>query len=199
MENIFSISITNMADAEEEIYARDIANAVIVKKSIKATLFDAYNEMVNSNSNFVIVVDENEKPTGVLFKSNILDCILIEGKDIYKTTLKDVVLNPLITVEADCNVLDVIRILAKGKTDVVGVVHKRKLVGIISTADLIKHLPNLIEQIKRKYAFEKEPLLVKRYSTGYCDECGMWSDKLIYKEGKYYCADCIADLYGYGY
>ncbi|MEM0057057.1 MAG: CBS domain-containing protein [Candidatus Geothermarchaeota archaeon] len=196
LEKLFGL-VMNMSNADEEIRARDIANTVIVKKNVKATLLDAYNEMLSNNSDFVVVVDDNERPLGLLFKSKILDNILTEAKDVRKTILKDVDLDPLVTVNADCNILDVIRILAKGKTGVIGVIHKKRLVGTISVADLAKQLPNLIEQIRRKFAFEKEALAIKRYSVGYCNECGAWSDKLVYKEGKYYCTDCIIDLYGY--
>ncbi len=72
------------------------------------------------------------------------------------------------------------------------VMFEGKLVGIISSKDILEITPTLIDVIMEKseifHVKSEKPLI------GNCDLCGNWSENLKLYEGKFLCEDCLADL-----
>jgi hypothetical protein len=69
-----------------------------------------------------------------------------------------------------------------------GVVYKNRLVGIISASDVIAVTPDLVDVVSEKAALIRgETGRATGKVSGYCDECGEWSDLLQYDEGTFIC------------
>jgi hypothetical protein len=74
-----------------------------------------------------------------------------------------------------------------------GVVYKNRLVGIISSSDVIAVTPELVDVVSEKAAIIKGELGIGKRAgkvSGYCDECGEWSDFLQYDDGRFVCEVC---------
>ena len=75
-----------------------------------------------------------------------------------------------------------------------GVVYKGKLVGIISASDVISVTPDLVDVISEKASLLRGEIGRGGGNiSGYCDECGEWSDLLQY-EGVASRVECRADV-----
>ena len=80
----------------------------------------------------------------------------------------------------------------------IGVVYKKKLVGILSVKDIIRVTPEILDILSEKAKIESGEFMHPKHSSiiGYCDSCGVWSDGLSEVDGNFYCPDCIIDTYG---
>jgi hypothetical protein len=73
------------------------------------------------------------------------------------------------------------------------VVYKNRLVGIISSSDVIAVTPDLVEIVSEKATIIRGELGITRSASnvsGFCDQCGEWSDLLQYDEGTFVCEVC---------
>ena len=80
------------------------------------------------------------------------------------------------------------RLLRKHNIKRLGVVYKNRLVGIISSSDVIAVTPDLVEIVSEKATIIRGELGMARSArnvSGFCDQCGEWSDLLQYDEGIY--------------
>ena len=87
-------------------------------------------------------------------------------------------------------------LLRKHNIKRLGVVYKNRLVGIISSSDVIAVTPDLVEIVSEKATIIRGELGIARSASnisGYCDECGEWSDLLQYDEGRFICEVCRGD------
>ena len=95
------------------------------------------------------------------------------------------------TIEGGESITEAARMLRKHNIKRLGVVYKNRLVGIISSSDVIAVTPDLVEVVSEKAAIIRGELGRPAGNvSGYCDECGEWSDLLQYDEGTFICEVC---------
>ncbi|MDA2919516.1 CBS domain-containing protein [Desulfobacterota bacterium AH_259_B03_O07] len=81
-----------------------------------------------------------EGPTfGIFTQRDLLARVVAEGKDLTKTKIKDVMSESIKCAQSEDTVDDVLRVMYEENVRYLPVMDKRKLVGIISTADLFKY------------------------------------------------------------
>jgi hypothetical protein len=81
------------------------------------------------------------------------------------------------------------------------VIYREKLVGIVSSKDVLGVMPELLETMQEKARIEGENMAEEAEKesaplAGYCDHCGVWSDDLKEIDGQFYCEDCRVELEG---
>lgn len=178
------------------ISVREIMSSPIIYADRDETIRNVVKKMKEYNISHLVILDEGE-PSGIITKDILIHNILIKEKAGKEMTIKELPIEPLITVKADTLAIDLARIFARKHVSLVGVTYKGKLVGVVSVKDIIRIIPDIIDALKQRETFEKEPVIKANATVmGYCDRCGAWSDKLIFVDGKYYCPDCVADLFG---
>ena len=188
-----------MAFGEEiiNITVREIMNSPPVSVSLENTLLDVANTMEENNAWSILVVDKQNKPMGVITAETLVKEVICNNLDPTKTKVREVLYDPFVTVKADTRVRDLVRLLSRKKTKLIGVTYKGKLVGTVELNDIMRIIPDIIESYIDKLSFEREPTIkVDSYVMGYCDRCGVWSERLIHVDGNYYCPDCQVDLFG---
>ncbi len=97
------------------------------------------------------------------------------------------------TIESEESITEAARLLRKHNIKRLGVIYKNRLVGIISSSDVIAVTPDLVDVVSEKAAIIRGELGIARPAgkvSGYCDECGEWSDLLQYDEGTFICEVC---------
>ena len=93
-------------------------------------------------------------------------------------------MQPIHTVEAGEGITEAARILRKHNIKRLGVVYKDRLAGIISSSDVIAVTPELVDVVSEKAAMIRGEIgRPASPISGYCDECGEWSDMLMNSEG----------------
>jgi signal-transduction protein with cAMP-binding, CBS, and nucleotidyltransferase domain len=147
----------------------------------------------------IIVTTKEEKPIGVITERDLVLRVL--AKNAKPDTLKaeEVMTSPLITIEPDATIAETARRMSRLNIRRLGVVYKGRLVGIISSKDVLGVMPELLEIIQEKAMIEGENMAEKEQEertplAGYCDHCGVWSDTLTEANGEYHCEDCRVEL-----
>jgi len=106
--------------------------------------------------------------------------------------------SPLITVDPDEPLSEAARRMSRLNIRRLGVMYKGNLVGLVSSKDILAITPELLEIIQEKARIEggkvAEAISESPPLTGYCDQCGGWSDNLEEVEGNFLCEDCKEEL-----
>jgi CBS domain-containing protein len=170
------------ANMTTRVIVRDIMNSPVVTASPKDTVYDIAKKMKSEKIGSIVVM-QDDKPVGLVTDYDIVT----EGvaKDAKPSALKaEDVMRDLHTIESEESITEAARLLRKHGIKRLGVVYKNRLVGLISASDVIAVTPDLVDVISEKAAIIRGELgRPAGKVSGYCDECGEWSDLLQYDEG----------------
>ena len=88
-----------------------------------------------------VIVTNNNRPVGIITSRNILTRIVEPRLDASMVRAKDIMSAPLITIEPDISLEDAAKLMAQKKIKKLAVMDKDKLLGILSTTDLVRANP----------------------------------------------------------
>lgn len=178
------------ANMTTRVVVRDIMNSPVISASPDNSVSDVAKKMKSENIGSIVIM-ESEKPIGLVTDFDIVVNGVAKG-DISKLRVKDV-MQDLHTIESEESITEAARLLRKHNIKRLGVVYKNRLVGIISASDVIAVTPDLVDVVSEKAAIIRGELGIARPArkvSGYCDECGEWSDSLQYEEERFICEVC---------
>jgi CBS domain-containing protein len=147
----------------------------------------------------IIVTTKDGKPIGIITERDLVVRVLAKNVEPGSLKAKEVMTAPLINIEPDATVTDAARRMSRLNVRRLGVMYKERLVGIISSKDILGVMPELLETIQEKTLIESENRIEEsetesRPFSGYCDRCGVWSDNLVQVNGEFLCEDDRAEL-----
>lgn len=177
------------ANMTTRVLVRDIMNSPVISASPRDTIKDIAVKMKEERIGSIVIM-ENEGALGIVTDWDIVSNAVI--KDIKPTMVKasDIMQN-LHTIEGEEGITEAARILRQHNIKRLGVVYKNRLVGIISASDVIAVTPDLVDVISEKAALMRGDVGRSAGNvSGYCDECGEWSDLLQFDEGTFSCEEC---------
>ena len=96
--------------------------------------------MVTKGIGDVIIVDKDKKPIGILTERDVLKRGIIEGRDLKKVKIKDIMTKRVKTVDINTSLLKVSSTMEKGNFRRVPVTKAGKLVGIVTSKDLVRFM-----------------------------------------------------------
>lgn len=180
------------ANMPTRVLVRDIMNSPVISASPYSTVEDVASRMKEHKIGSIIIM-ENEKPLGIVTDWDIVSNAVT--KDIKPSMLKaSDIMQQLHTIEGEEGVTEAARLLRQHNIKRLGVVYKSKLVGIISASDVISVTPDLVDVISEKASLLRGEIGREAGNiSGYCDECGEWSDLLQYEGGSFTCEECRAE------
>ena len=94
-------------------------------------------KMIKEDIGAAIVI-ENGRPVGIITEKDILERVIISGKDVYKTKAKDVMSKPLICIEADRPIKEALELMREKNIRRLAVTKNRSLVGIVTEKRLLE-------------------------------------------------------------
>jgi CBS domain-containing protein len=171
--------------------------AVTVEETVTAnrvaTLMD------KTNLGCIIVTTKDGKPIGIITERDLVVRVLAKNAKPDALKAKEVMTAPLINIEPDATITDAARRMSRLNVRRLGVMYKERLVGVISSKDVLGVMPDLLETIQEKALIEGEnraevPEEGSGPLSGYCDRCGRWSDDLVEVNGEFLCEDDRAEL-----
>lgn len=175
------------------VLVRDIMNSPVVSTSAETTIQDLAVRMKDERVGSIVVTNKNGDPDGIVTDWDIVSGAVIQDVKPSMIKAKDV-MQKLYTIEGEEGVTEAARILRQNKIKRLGVVYKGRLVGIISASDVIAVTPDLVDVISEKASIIRGEIgRSAKDISGYCDECGEWSDLLQYQEGTFTCEECRAE------
>ena len=114
-------------------------------KNVKTVRTDdsAHDAVVKMNKFDVgsVIVTNNNRPVGIITSKNILNRIVEPRLDASTVRAKDIMSSPLITIEPDTSIEDAAKLMAQKKIKQLVIMDKDKILGILSTSDIVKANP----------------------------------------------------------
>lgn len=177
------------ANMTTRVVVRDIMNSPVVSASPQDSVHDIAQKMKSEKIGSIIIMDK-DKPVGLVTDYDIVTQGV--AKDVKPSALKaSDVMQDLHTIESQEGITEAARLLRKHGIKRLGVIYKDRLVGIISASDVIAVTPDLVDVVSEKAGIIRGELgRPAAKVSGYCDECGEWSDLLQYDEGTFICEVC---------
>ena len=182
------------ANMSTRVLVRDIMNSPVISASPNDTIKDIAIKMKEERVGSIVIM-ENEKAVGIVTDWDIVSNAVI--RDIKPTMLKvSEIMQKLHTIEGEEGITNAARILRQHNIKRLGVVYKNRLVGVISASDVIAVTPDLVDVISEKAALMRGEMgRAAGNISGYCDECGEWSDLLQFDEGTFSCEECRGEAF----
>ena len=180
------------ANMTTRVLVRDIMNSPVISASPQHTIKDIATKMKEERIGSIVIM-ENEKAAGIVTDWDIVSNAVV--KDVKPSEVKaSDIMQTLHTIEGEEGVTEAARVLRQQNIKRLGVVYKNRLVGIISASDVIAVTPDLVDVISEKAAVMRGEIGRPAGNiSGYCDECGEWSDLLQFNEGTFMCEECRGD------
>ena len=177
------------ANMTTRVLVRDIMNSPVISASPHDTIKDIATKMKEERIGSIVIM-ENEKALGIVTDWDIVSNAVV--KDVKPTMVKaSDIMQKLHIIEGEEGITEAARILRQHNIKRLGVVYKNRLVGIISASDVIAVTPDLVDVISEKAAVMRGEIGRSAGNiSGYCDECGEWSDLLQFGEGTFSCEEC---------
>jgi len=175
-----------------ELRVSDIMTRHVISVGPETTLAAIAKVMIDNDIGCVLVMEEN-KPIGIITERDIVKAVS-QKQNPLKVKAKDIMSSPLITITPDATISEASRKMAKHKIERLPVMLGNKLVGIITTRDIIKVSPEADEIIKEyiKIRLGEYEAEAGRAETleGICELCGNYSDNLKEVNGRLLCEEC---------
>ncbi|MCS7140838.1 MAG: CBS domain-containing protein [Candidatus Nitrosocaldus sp.] len=177
------------------ILVRDVMNSPVITAGPDSTVNEIAETMSKMKIGSIVITDNGQadgEPVGMVTDWDIVSKASVRDERPSRIKAKDI-MQQLIMIEGEASVTEAARLLRKHNVKRLGVVYKGKLVGVVSSSDVIAVMPELVDVISEKASMMRgelgrSPTLI----SGYCDECEEWSDYLVYVDGKFLCEECRA-------
>ena len=181
---------------------KDVMTSPVVTIAETATANKVAELMLDNKVGCVIVVDKMGNAIGIVTERDLVVRVLAKNLAPSDARAKDFMTCPLVTVEPEANVTDAARMMSKQNIRRLGVLYRAKLVGIVSSKDILDVMPELLEIMQERTRIEgaggpeategaeEAPL------SGYCDRCGVYSENLKDVNGQNLCEDCRVEVEG---
>lgn len=183
-----------MSEASREVKVKDVMSSpvITVDESESAALVSQL--MVKHNIGSIIVVSKKKHPLGIITERDIVK--RVASKDLVPAKVKasEIMSKPLMTIDLKTEITDAMRKMRASRVERLAVLEGGKLAGIVSSSDILRITPALIDLATEKSRIGAIPERERVGLAGYCDQCGGWSENLKEGDGKFLCNDCLSDL-----
>jgi len=145
----------------------------------------------------VIVNSKGEMPLGIITERDLALRVVAKNLQPNKVSAREVMSSPLFTTDSNQPIATVARMMGRLNIRRLVIIEKGKLIGIITSKDIIAVMPALIEAIEEHVRISTESTLgdlEDEPMAGLCESCGNWSDVLRKIEGRVLCEDCQTEL-----
>jgi len=129
----------------------DVMVEDVISVPEKATVKEAA-ELMNLNEIGCLIVVKNGKPVGIVTETDMVKRVILEPVDPEKTEVRKIMSKPLVFVSPQINLEEASKIMRKKKIKKLPVIEKGRLVGLVTTTDIVRSpevMKMMIKSIKR--------------------------------------------------
>ncbi len=181
------------ASLAEELRVKDIMSSPVIDADVEETVEEVAKKMERYGIGSVVVTEKGF-PVGIITKRDLVYKVVAKNLKPNEVKAKDVMSSPIHVANPDDLIDNALREMNRLKIDHLAVVHKDRLVGIISTTDILQVTPEILEIVREKMRMGNVKASGESYTEGFCDACGEWSDMLLRVNDQYLCEDCRMEL-----
>lgn len=183
-----------MSDPSHSMFVRDIMSVNVVTMPPDATIYEVAESMTKMDIGSIIITEE-DRPLGIITESDIVRRVITEKRDAQTTPAREVMSSPIIHVEPGTALTEAMRVMARSNIRRVAVLKNDSLAGIITSRDLLRWSPELIDILVESLRLRNEGAKIEEEEEditygGECDSCGEYSTDLIEEDGEYLCESC---------
>jgi CBS domain-containing protein len=172
------------------IKVREIMSSPVVTVGETDSVEAASKLMKSHEIGSIVIVDDTGRPVGMLTERDIVIRVSAENLLPSNVQVKQVMSKPLVTISPDADIETAARKMSSSSIRRLAVMEGGHLTGIVSSKDIVSITPELAEIIAHKVRLAPEPEEELPPMTGYCDNCGAWSEELSELEGNFLCEEC---------
>ena len=182
------------------ILVKDVMTSPVVTVEETAPANKVAQLMQDNKVGCVIAVDKTGNAIGIITERDLVVRVLAKNVAPASAKAKEFMTTPLVTVDPDNDVSSAARMMSKKDIRRLGVLYKGKLVGIVSSKDILDVMPEMLEIMQERTRIEGTPGLEATEEqeeaplSGYCDRCGLYNENLLEINGKYLCEDCRIEV-----
>ena len=129
------------------IRAQDIMTPNPITVGIDKSVMDIAKMMAEMRIGSVIVTDVNNRPIGIVTSHDILEKVVAKGLDPRKVPAGQIMSSPVIYVDPETPLEEVVRLMVKTGKRHIPVVSNNKILGIIAEYDIISLGPELVQSL----------------------------------------------------
>ena len=167
-----------------EMLVRDAVTESYVRLSPKTASSEAAKIMADSDADCIIVM-AGEAPVGIVTASDFLRRIVAEGRNASEIPLKKIMSSPVITIDIQRNLTEVLTRLSSNGVKRLVVLEGDDVIGIVTSVDVLSFAEEL-----------EEPEEEREVGPSMCEICGGYFEVLDEVDGKFVCEDCKEMLEG---
>ncbi len=129
------------------ILARDIMSRPVETIEINASVIDAVVKM-NKSKHGSIIVTAKEKLIGIVTERDILERIVERFLDPRETKVSEIMSSPVVTIPPDISIEEAAKVMTEKNIKKLPVMENDRLVGIVTSMDLVKAGPRLLVMLE---------------------------------------------------
>jgi len=183
-----------MSGTSDKVKAKDVMSTPVITVDESESSTQVSELMVKHNIGSIIVVNRKKNPVGIITERDIVKRVVSRDLVPSKVKASEIMSRPLMTIDSATEITDAMKRMKASRVKRLGIIEKGNLAGIISSSDILRITPALIDIASEKSLAGVAPERERVGLTGYCDQCGAWSENLKQGDGKFVCEDCISDV-----
>ncbi len=184
----------NFEDPDVRIQDVMSVNPIIIKRG--CTIRKAARLMKEANVGSLLVLEDDGSLAGIITEMDIVFKSVAEGLNPDEKKVGDVMTQPVHTIEGTKHLRHAAKVMAELGVRHLPVTKEGDLIGMLTENDIIELSPALLD-ITREYARIRAPNNIEEYDepeqkeiAGYCESCGIYSERLTINNGQLLCPEC---------
>ncbi len=139
-----------------------------------------------------LVVVEGKCVVGIITREDINDKVAAKDMQASKLKVKQIMNAPVVSCSSEDDITTASQVMTKYGYERLPVIDKGKLVGIISTREIVKVAPAAIEIFRQHFEEESTPVVGKSENSDgdECERCSNYSDDLQKVGAEWLCEKC---------
>ena len=184
-------------DAKTGVQVKDVMSSPVKTVLEHDSVEQAAKKMIANDLGSIIVTDAKGNPVGIITERDIVDRVVAENRVPRSVKAEATMSRPVRITTPEADIKEAAESMRDHNIRRLVVMEGGKMIGIISSKDIVQITPALLEMISEKTRITHHQLLPSRRvftSTGYCDHCRQWSDTLMEVNGNFVCEECQVDI-----
>lgn len=116
---------------------KHLINNTVKTISPSNSIFEAAQRMQLEEIGTLIVVDEENRPIGIITDRDITVSVVADGRDPQETIVEEIMTSELIVANENLGIFDLIKLFSKYSVRRIPIIKRDRLVGIVSVDDII--------------------------------------------------------------
>ena len=185
------------SDVETGVRVKDIMSRPVRTVFEKDTIEQVAKLMAANDVGSIIVTNNKGNPVGLITEKDIVKRVTALNRLPREVKAEEVMSHPVFTTNPEADIKEAAESMRDHKIRRLVVMEMGKMIGIISSKDIVEITPALIEIISEKMRITYHTVVTPAsgfISTGYCDSCRQWSDSLKEVNSNFLCEECRTEL-----